>query len=571
MSPFKTSRYIRPYFDSVCLAVVCILTIFCHTARADSFNATISGDLTALKNLLAASNAKTCDSHSCRIPSPAIRLSLRAPHFARINVALVEAKMATPVRSSGNLLGDAHAASSQAPILLTGYSQISSEQKIVPVAATIYRDGANPILEVALPQRPSRGTHDTRGGVVFRSPITTLLTTRQRNARAQAPPVWALGERACGVGDIGPSHNKIQPAVAKARVQGSSLFNVLYIGTDYDSQFASQVGCRKQSTCHNKILSMLHKAAVFYQNQVGYTFEVVRQFGPTQLSRTTASEVLLDIFQQYNFDIRSSYMHDGTNTQPEQVDGLQLFTGRKMDGDTIGIAYVATTCRNDQSRFSASIVQRVSDVVDPVTIAHELGHTLSAEHTATGIMRPALGRNPPTTFESSSLLLISSYLSQWYPECRQGTSEGHTGDETPPSGGGSSNPFRGKPITVDLMIQSSGPQSLTITTTTSQVRTDCAVKLHASTSSAAAPRGTVISNVVPVEPSITKTGSVQFRVNPGSSKNPYIYFVAEHTCTDGTILEVSRVRKVNPNRIKGLLRRQRSKRSWIKDFGATLR
>lgn len=569
MSLFKTSRLRSIRGESVYLAVSCLLAILCRSAHAEAYNATISGNVTSLSKLLTASNAQACDSHICRIPSPVIRLSLKAPHFSRINVSLVEAKIAKPSRGRDSLLDEADSDASQSPILLTGYSQTSAEQTFVPVAATLYRDGGVPVLEVALPQRPSRGTHDTRGGVVFRSSMTTLLAARQRNARAQAPPVWALGERACGVENIASSQSKVQSIVANRRVRDSSLFNVLYIGTDYDSQFASQAGCKTTSSCHNKILGTLHKAAVFYQNQVGYTFEVVRQFGPTQLSRTTASEILLDTFQQYNFDIRSSYMHDGTNTRPEQVDGLQLFTGRKMDGDTIGIAYVATACRNDQSRFSASIVQRVSDVVDPVTVAHELGHTLSAEHTATGIMRPALGRSPPTTFESSSLLLISSYLSEWYPECRQGTSQGHTGD-SPPSGGGSSNPFRGKPLTVDLAIQSSGAQSLTITTTTSQVRADCAVKLHAGSSAAAAPRSTVISNVVPVEPSITKTGSAPFRVNPGPSKNPYVYFVAEHTCTDGTILEVSRVRKFNPNRIKGLPRRQRSKRSWIKDFGATL-
>jgi hypothetical protein len=48
-----------------------------------------------------------------------------------------------------------------------------------------------------------------------------------------------------------------------------------------------------------------------------------------------------------------------------------------------------------------------------------------------------------------------------------------------------------------------------------------------------------------------------------------VYFVGEHTCSDGTILEVSRVRKIDPNRIKGI-RNRVSKRTWIKALKSAL-
>jgi hypothetical protein len=570
---YRTVRKLYPLLAS--LATVTLVLLY-NVAYADAYNATVKGDIVALKNILAAADMQTCPSLSCRIASPVIRLSLKAPHFARLNVKLVEAKVTRPNRG---LAISSQLPSGQAttePILLRGYSRLSSDREgFIPVAATLSRDGATPVLEVALPRRPQRGTRDQRGLVVFRAPLTTLLSNDVRNSRVQAPPAGFWSQKTCGVGDMrfalhsGKGYNQGGP------VRSSATFHVLYVGTDYDPQFASQAGCKTASACHNKILSTVHKAAVFYQDQLGYTLEVARQFGPTQLGRATTSEVVLDTFQQYNFETRFSYQHTGDSSEPDQVDLFQLFTGKTMDDDTIGVAYVGTACRNDQSRFADAVIQRVSDTLDPTTLAHEIGHSLSAVHTSTGIMRPALGKSPPSSFASSSLLLISNHLSQWYSECRQGTSDGYLNPTpTPTSGGNSndnSNPFRGKPVTIDLNFSSSTPKSLTVITTTSKIGPSCSVRLHVGASAVDALRGAVISDVAPTEATIARTGSASFQVSQGQTKNPYVYFVAEHTCPDGSILEVSRVRKYNPNRIRGISKKIRSKRAWIKNFTATLR
>jgi hypothetical protein len=558
------------------MLLMAFLVIVPHNAaHADSHNATIRGELSALKALVTTADSLQCASPSCHIESSVIRLSLKAPHFARMNVKLVEAKLANPIRYAPQSADTASPEFTAAPILLRGYAYNSTEQDYtIPVAATLFRDDATPVLEVSLPQRPTRGTHDSRGLVVFRAPLSVLSSNQQRNSRVQAPPSWFFNQRGCGVEYAPPLSSQPYGPKRGGILRQQQLFNVIYVGTDYDSQFTTQVGCKDPSACNNRIISTVHKAAVFYQNQVGYTLEVARQFGPTQLGRETNSEVFLDSFQQYNFENRFQYVHTGSSTASNQVDIFQLFTGREMDSDTIGVAYVGTLCRDDQSRFAASIVQRVSDVIDPVTLAHEIGHSLSAVHTSTGIMRPTLGKNPPSTFASSSLLLLSNHVAQWYPQCRQGTSAGHIGPTpTPTSGGGSndtSNPFRGKPVTVLLDISSSTPRSLTVTTTTSKLAAGCSVRLRLGTSAVGALRGPVISDVPSSEIAISKTGSAPFRVSPGPTRNPSVYFVAEHSCPDGSILEVSRVRRFNPNRIRGLSKKERSKRSWIRNFIATL-
>jgi hypothetical protein len=358
-------------------------------------------------------------------------------------------------------------------------------------------------------------------------------------------------------------------------VTSQSSFQVLYLATDYDPQYAQASGCKSGIACNNKILSTIHRAAVFYQNQLGYTLQVARQFGPTGHGTSTNAENLLDAFQSYNSANRLQYVHTGSNTTSNQSDLIQLFTGRTLDEDTIGIAYVETACRNEQSRFATLATQRVSDVLDPVTTAHEIGHTLSAQHTSSGIMRAQLGSSPPSTFASASLMSISNYLAQWYGECRQGVLSDDPPPTPTPSGGSgssdSSNPFSGKPVTLDLRVTNSSPRALEVAATVSTVQAGCFVRLRVGISAAAALRGPAISERSPVDTRVSWSGSAAFRVNPGPSKNPFVYFVAEHACADGSTLEVSQIQKFNPNRVRGLRKTVRSKRAWIKDFITSIR
>ena len=96
----------------------------------------------------------------------------------------------------------------------------------------------------------------------------------------------------------------------------------------------------------------------------------------------------------------------------------------------------------------------------------------------------------------------------------------------------------------------------------------CSVLVHAAETSTAAARGSVVVTTIPTEVTTSKTGAVYHHVERGSTRNTNIYFIAEYRCADGNILEVSKVRGFNANRIKGLSKRRISKRAWIKAFKA---
>jgi hypothetical protein len=87
-----------------------------------------------------------------------------------------------------------------------------------------------------------------------------------------------------------------------------------------------------------------------------------------------------------------------------------LFTGRDLDGGSVGIAYDSTLCR---ARYSASLTQaHNSATVDGLITAHEIGHVFGAPHDGEGqcaatpqnqyIMSPVLNAQA-TTFSQCSL------------------------------------------------------------------------------------------------------------------------------------------------------------------------
>jgi len=359
-----------------------------------------------------------------------------------------------------------------------------------------------------------------------------------------------------------------EAVTSMTRTSMQASYKVLYIATDFDAKFASRAKCSSASSCRNRILSTINQAAVFYERQLGFTLEVARQFGPTNHGRDTMSELVLDTFQDYNYVNRYQIIHTGNNSDPNQVDLFQLFTGRTMDDEVIGVAYVGTLCRNIQSRFSNAVVQHVSKTLDPITTAHEIGHTLNAQHTSSGIMRPNLGSTPPTSFSDPSLSVISAYLSEWYPECRQGISNGIV---SPAPGGGGSNQFDGKPVTVQLSVASSSPKTITLSTAVSCVNANCSIRVHAATSARGAYLGEVVLERSLTTPSIRVVGTARSRVLPDKKKNSHIYFFADYSCSDGSTQEISKVVKFTPNKVKGTAKRARSKRFWIKTLRDSLR
>lgn len=553
------------------IALLCALRA--ETTNAQITNGSIYGDTAALQAITSRATSSTCFQSECLMRHSAIQLSASSVDGSRFRIRLNEARI--PVETIRTTNNQAIIDHSTRPILLKGTAQVRHASSrggtaSVPVAATIFRDLPTPVVRLTAPYISSRGRQ--AGLLVFLAPLDDLISKPRHNVRVRRVSSAAFQNRSCRSGALSSASAPLTNDDLDASVHSNAEYKVIYVGTDYDLQYASRVKCATTSACQNKILGTVHDAAVFYERQLGYTLEVARQFGPTNHGLQTDSTLFLDEIQVYNSSRRLQYIHTGTNSTSNQVDVIQLFTGRTFAEDVIGIAYVGSACRNDQSEFADAIVQRVSDNLDPVTAAHELGHTLDAQHTTSGIMKAALGNPPPSSFSSTSLLEISSFLSTWYPQCRQGLSSGTsspTPTPTPGSGGSIPNPYEGKPVTLSLSIKSPARRTLAISSATTSSSSECSVRIRAATSSLGARSGTIVLDSPPVENQTYQRAAIKSGVIPSRSGNSFVYFVGEHTCSDGTILEVSRVRKIDPNRIKGI-RNRVSKRTWIKALKSAL-
>ncbi len=97
------------------------------------------------------------------------------------------------------------------------------------------------------------------------------------------------------------------------------------------------------------------------------------QSDPLGLSDSSDAQTLLNSLGQ----LRNS--KPGMNSYA----ATHLFTGRDLDGDTLGIAYIGNVC---STRYGASLseIRNRGAWIDSLVAAHELGHQLGAVHDGTG-------------------------------------------------------------------------------------------------------------------------------------------------------------------------------------------
>lgn len=221
--------------------------------------------------------------------------------------------------------------------------------------------------------------------------------------RVVRAPHYALAGRRCHSEDstaalyasseLHEGHS-LQSLPVTARV---NLARELAIRTVADYLWNNRYG----SGSNSRIRTIANAASAIYRTDLGMEISVDSQKVDTNPSSypeaLTASEELLDLF-------RSSGERGTANV------GV-LFTGRNFDQGVIGIAYLGPVCIAPP--FAYATVQRFQDALDPIVLAHELGHTLSAVHVADGIMTTALNpANPPRSFSSESIAQITSHVQQ---------------------------------------------------------------------------------------------------------------------------------------------------------------
>jgi hypothetical protein len=169
----------------------------------------------------------------------------------------------------------------------------------------------------------------------------------------------------------------------------------LVVGVVADHEFTDNIGTDPEGA----IVSRMDVVDGIWYSQVG--IEIV--LGPITVltdaddtfSATTDPTDLLSEVATYRGNLPSS---DGTGL-------THLMTGRSMDGNIIGIAYLGAVCNGD---YSASLSQStVSTTMGALVAAHELGHNFNSIHDGV----PGVCATTPQTYLMAPTINYSNQFS----------------------------------------------------------------------------------------------------------------------------------------------------------------
>jgi hypothetical protein len=182
--------------------------------------------------------------------------------------------------------------------------------------------------------------------------------------------------RACGVTSESALSAPLT-ASGGSTASAATALREIELATEADALMVQQHG--SVAAANARILSFVNMINGIYETDLGLTNRVVHQRAHTGADpyATTDAVGLLNAF--------------GTNFRANvavRYDNALLFSGRNLDGSTVGIAWVSATCSS--SPFGVVQVLGMSDFEAMLITAHELGHNLGADHTTDGIMTPAL-------------------------------------------------------------------------------------------------------------------------------------------------------------------------------------
>lgn len=183
----------------------------------------------------------------------------------------------------------------------------------------------------------------------------------------------------CGVKEISKKPVPVNPGINKVN---SCLEAEVAIASDY--LLFTTLG--SVSAVETRNIGVLNNVAVNYRHEFTDNVELilVEQFVdsalPEEWTTSTDADLLLDDFSAW-----------GPTGFTATHDLATLWTGRDLDGSTIGLAWVDAVCATNY-RYNICQYMGVS-WQDRVLQAHEMGHNFSANHDASGspyIMAPAI-------------------------------------------------------------------------------------------------------------------------------------------------------------------------------------
>jgi hypothetical protein len=189
---------------------------------------------------------------------------------------------------------------------------------------------------------------------------------------------------------VPPGLREQRGQAASPRVEGISADRRLEISAIGDAAFRARYS--SDQAARDALLSRLNIVDGIFSAQVGVAIEV------TSINMAdTLSDSLDD-------SVDPPILLDSLGRLRQQTSALNsrglthLFTGRSLDGSSVGIAYTESLCN---SRYSASLAEaHDSAALDGLISAHEIGHVFGTPHDGEG----ACASTSPTQFIMAPVL-----------------------------------------------------------------------------------------------------------------------------------------------------------------------
>lgn len=524
-------------------------------------NVTIQGDLNRLEELPKDTPGSRSTSRDCSRSLKPIRLRVSILGSPSFRVTFTECEETTTVQREGERQSVNDTVGR--PLLLRGTSshRHTSERGGMdenPVAGTLLVENGGLVLEIAVGglnrRAPERLT-------IVRAPLQKELKGSPLRGRAVRVSSHAFNAIGCGASEESnarhaPSTDR--PSSLPVRALGQT--KTIYLGTDFDLEFMRAARCKTASRCNNLILSLVNQVSVHYKRQLGTNLRVTRQRGPVRFtSGTTDSSDMLSNYARFIASNYLGYLHDGANNGPNLVDGFAGFTGQKMRENVVGIATLGTYCADSSAHSANMVVKHISKSLLPLVVAHELGHNLNAVHTARGIMTPSVSKTgKDRSFSRTSVSEMSTYLNDWYGECRAGT------NFTPPPGSG------GSPSSLELRVTSTPEFNFSLGYTVENARSKCFVRIRAAESATEVDTGTVVlERTQTTNGSWTTQTDITTPIDTALPSEATIFFKAFYICAGDYVRAQSEVITYTPlydDSAEGAVTRAQ----WIADLAQLL-
>ncbi|MDH3621734.1 MAG: M12 family metallo-peptidase, partial [Gammaproteobacteria bacterium] len=187
----------------------------------------------------------------------------------------------------------------------------------------------------------------------------------------QIPPGTMTCAQSVGMKTAGDLLTAVSKDVGPVVAQAAGAESSIDLGVIADADFASAKG----SNAETALVTRINNVDGIFSEQLGVQINLARTdvFDSSNDPFTNESDAgrLLDELTDYR-----------NNNANQNANGLtHLFTGRELDGSTVGVAYTSAIC---SQRFGAGLTQGTnSDSLDSLIAAHEIGHNFGAPHDGT--------------------------------------------------------------------------------------------------------------------------------------------------------------------------------------------